>query len=72
MTLTGQHDRTPVTTKHEKRLYANPLFAVSYASFQGRPLHSSAQRKAMMSVIAIFRQLPGSGDLDAQALRQST
>jgi hypothetical protein len=20
----GQHDRTPVTTKHEKRLYANP------------------------------------------------
>jgi hypothetical protein len=25
MTLSGQHDRTPVTTKHEKRLYANPL-----------------------------------------------
>jgi hypothetical protein len=25
----------PVTTKHEKRLYANPLFAVSYGSFQG-------------------------------------
>jgi hypothetical protein len=33
----GQHDRTPVTTKHEKRLYANPLFAASYGSFQGRP-----------------------------------
>jgi hypothetical protein len=33
----GQHDRTPVTTKHEKRLYAHPLFAVSYDSFQGRP-----------------------------------
>ena len=28
-----------VTTKYEKRLYANPLFAVSYGSFQGRPLH---------------------------------
>jgi hypothetical protein len=27
--ITGQHDRTPVTTKHEKRLYFNPLFAVS-------------------------------------------
>ena len=39
--LTGQHDRTPVTTKHEKRLYANPLFAVSYGSFQGRPLRSN-------------------------------
>jgi len=24
LSLTGQHDRTPVTTKHEKRLYANP------------------------------------------------
>jgi hypothetical protein len=24
-----------VTTKHEKRLYANPLFAMSYGSFQG-------------------------------------
>jgi hypothetical protein len=33
----GQHDRTPVTTKHEKKLYANSLFAVSYGSFQGRP-----------------------------------
>lgn len=22
----GEHDRTPVTTKHEKRHYANPLF----------------------------------------------
>jgi hypothetical protein len=33
----GQHDRTPVTTKHEKSFYANPLFAVSYDSFQGRP-----------------------------------
>ncbi len=32
----GQHDRTPVTTKHEKRLYANPLFAVSCRSFLGR------------------------------------
>jgi|SRR5579863_2357330 hypothetical protein len=31
----GQHDRTPVTTKHEKRLYANHLFAISYGSFQG-------------------------------------
>jgi hypothetical protein len=39
-TLKGQHHRTPVTTKHEKRLYANPLFAVSYGSFQGRPLRS--------------------------------
>ena len=24
LSRTGQHDRTPVTTKHEKRLYANP------------------------------------------------
>jgi hypothetical protein len=28
------------TTKHEKRLYANHLFAVSYGSFLGRPFHS--------------------------------
>jgi hypothetical protein len=40
LSRTGQHDRTPVTTKHEKRFYAKPLFAVSYGSFQGRPLHS--------------------------------
>src|SRR5271154_4484957 len=49
--LSGQHDRTPVTTKHEKRLYANPLFAMSYGSFQGRPLRQtggvqSAQERA--------------------------
>jgi hypothetical protein len=37
--LTGQLDPTPVTTKHEKRLYDTPLFAVSYGSFQGRPLY---------------------------------
>jgi hypothetical protein len=24
LTKSGQHDRIPVTTKHEKRLYANP------------------------------------------------
>jgi hypothetical protein len=42
--LPGQHDRTPVTTKHEKRLYANLLFAVSYGSSQGRPLHSVESR----------------------------
>jgi hypothetical protein len=34
-----------VTTKHEKRLYANPLFAVSYGSFQGRPFHSNLLRE---------------------------
>jgi hypothetical protein len=28
-----------VTTKHGKRLYANPLFAVSYGSFLRGPLH---------------------------------
>jgi hypothetical protein len=33
--LTGQHDRTPVTTKHEKEALRQPLFAVSYGSFQG-------------------------------------
>jgi hypothetical protein len=27
LTLTGQHDRSPVTTKHEKRSHANHLFA---------------------------------------------
>ena len=32
----GQHDRNPVTTKHEKRSHANHLFAVSYGSFLGR------------------------------------
>jgi hypothetical protein len=42
LTKPGQHDRTPVTTKHEKRLYANPLFAVNYGSFQGRPFHKLA------------------------------
>jgi hypothetical protein len=36
MALTGQHDRNPVTTKHEKRSHANHLFAVSYGSFLGR------------------------------------
>ena len=41
LTLTGQHDRNPVTTKHEKRSHANHLFAVSYGSFLGRPLRSS-------------------------------
>jgi hypothetical protein len=45
LTKSGQHDRTPVTTKHEKRLYANPLFAVSYGSFQGRPFHSNPLRE---------------------------
>jgi hypothetical protein len=40
LSKSGQHDRTPVTTKHEKSLYANPLFAVSYSSFQGRPSYS--------------------------------
>jgi len=40
LSKSGQHDRTPVTTKHEKRLCANPLFAVSYGSFQGRPFRS--------------------------------
>jgi hypothetical protein len=34
--LTGQHEQTPVTTKHEKNLYISLLFAVSYGSFQGR------------------------------------
>ena len=34
LTKSGQHDRTPVTTKHEKRLYANRLFAVT-ALFKG-------------------------------------
>jgi hypothetical protein len=31
--LTGQHDRTPVTTKHEKKVYANHLFGVSLRLF---------------------------------------
>jgi hypothetical protein len=44
LTKPGQHDQTPVTTKHEKRLYANPLFAVSYGSFQGRPLNTQNPR----------------------------
>ena len=55
MSLTGQHDRNPVTTKHEKRLYANSLFAVSYGSFQGRPI---ALIEGVLSVIAMFRQRP--------------
>jgi hypothetical protein len=33
LTKSGQHDRTPVTTNHEKRLCANPLFAVSLRLF---------------------------------------
>ena len=49
VTRTGQHDRTPVTTKHEKRIYANLLFAVSYGSFQGRPLHSNPLRGVIVS-----------------------
>ena len=36
--LRGQHDRNPVTTRHEKRLHANHLVAVSYGSFLGRRL----------------------------------
>jgi hypothetical protein len=56
----GQHDRTPVTTKHEKRLYANRLFAVSYGSFQGRPFHSNPLLGRQMSVIAMLRQRPHS------------
>jgi len=40
LTKPGQHDRNPVTTKHEKRSHANHLFAVSYGSFQGRPFRS--------------------------------
>jgi len=35
---------SPVITKHEKKLYANPLFAVSYGSFQGRPFRSLTSR----------------------------
>jgi len=37
ITVEIKHDRTPVTTRHEKSFYANRLFAVSYGSFQGRP-----------------------------------
>ena len=49
----GQHDQNPVTTKHEKRVYANFLFAVSYGSFQRRPFRSSRG----LSVIGMFHQL---------------
>src|SRR5579863_5073114 len=40
LTKPGQHDRTPVTTKHEKEALRQPMFAGSYRSFQGRPFHS--------------------------------
>jgi hypothetical protein len=49
LTKPGQHDRSPVTTKHEKRLYANSLFAVSYGSFQGRPYHKLPSRGVPVS-----------------------
>jgi hypothetical protein len=46
-----------VTTKHEK-IYANPLFAVSYGSFQGRPLHSKTPRlECCQCITALLEQL---------------
>jgi hypothetical protein len=38
LTKSGQHDRNPVTTKHEKRFHANHLFAVSYGSLSREAL----------------------------------
>src|SRR5215471_6970095 len=38
--LTGQHDRNPVTTKHEKRSISTTLFSACYISFLGRRFRS--------------------------------
>jgi hypothetical protein len=61
----GQHDRTPVTTKHEKRLYTNPLFAVSLRLFSREaiaqvcavcspPKRGGVLRRGVLSVKGVF------------------
>jgi hypothetical protein len=49
----GQHDRTPVTTKHEKRLYANPV-CTELRLFSREAI---SLIEGVLSVIEILRQL---------------
>src|SRR5580693_8901068 len=66
LSKSGKHDRTPVTTKHEKRLYANPLFAVSYSSFQRRPFRSWRGFERNRDVSTVIR---GTASVDAPYTR---
>src|SRR5215469_16670706 len=47
LSLTSQHDRNPVTTKHEKRPHAHHLFALRYVSFLERRFHSLTLRDGL-------------------------
>jgi len=60
----GQHDRKPVTTRHEKRSHASHLFAMSYGSFLGRRyrkfapfVRQTGKRKVQTCAKAMFQQL---------------
>jgi hypothetical protein len=44
LSITGVHDRSPVTTKHEKSSCATNLFPMSYGSFDKRADRPENQR----------------------------